>query len=70
MTTVFQSGSKATPKGSQLDPVLKEFLDVVVIPALVKAYLLENGSEDRLAIMPNDVRHSDSKDSTSAEGVP
>jgi hypothetical protein len=53
-----------------LDPVLKEFLDVVVIPALVKAYLLENGGENRLAIRPNDVTHSDSRDSTSAEGVP
>ena len=69
MATAHQFGKKATPRGSQLDPALRDFLDAVVIPALVKAYLLENGGENRLAIVPNDVTHSDSKDSTSAEGV-
>jgi hypothetical protein len=43
---------------------LKEFLDAVVIPALVKAYLLENGSQNPLAIRPNDVTHSVSREST------
>jgi hypothetical protein len=70
MTTVLQFGSKPTPRRRQLDPTLKEFLDVVVIPALVKAYVLENARENRLAIAPGDMTHSASQDSCSIEGVP
>jgi hypothetical protein len=70
MTTVAQFGSKAKRISTQLEPALKEFLDVVVIPALVKAYLLENGSENHLAIMPNHVTHFTSEDSVSIEEFP
>jgi hypothetical protein len=70
MATIAQFDVRTKRPGAQLDPALREFLDAVVIPALVKAYLLENGGENRLAIMPDDVTHSDSRDSTSAEGVP
>jgi hypothetical protein len=61
MATVAQFDDKPKRLGSRLDPALKEFLDVVVIPALVKAYLWENISENRLAIVPNHMTHSDSK---------
>jgi hypothetical protein len=67
MTAVAQFGK---PTGAKLDPALKEFLDVVVIPALVRAYFLECGAENRLAIMPNNVRDSVTKESLSTEGVP
>ena len=66
--SVAQFGGKEKRPRAQLDPALKEFLDAVVIPALVKAYLSESASENRLAIMLNDVTHSGSKDSASAVG--
>ena len=70
MATVAQFGVRKKRVVAQLDPALKEFLDAVVIPALVKAYLLENGGENRLALMPNGVAHSDARDSALGEGVP
>lgn len=66
MATVLQF---AKPTRAKLDPALKEFLDVVVIPALVKAYVKENEAQNHLAIMPNNVPQSASKDSLSIEGV-
>lgn len=68
MPAALQFGAKAT-EAPRLHPALKEFLDVVVIPALVKAYLLENGDENRLALVPNDVQHFPSRKSVSAEGT-
>lgn len=70
MATVAQFGGKEKRLHAQLDPALKEFLDFVVIPALVKAYLVENGGENRLALIPNGVTHSDARDSALGEGVP
>jgi len=69
MPAAFQSGSKRA-QGSQLHPALKDFLDVVVIPALVKAYLVENSRENRLALVPNDVQHSPSEELVSSERIP
>jgi len=69
MATVLQFGGKASPRGTQLDPALKEFLDGVVIPALVKAYLLESEGENRLAITPTAVTHCGSEHSLATEGV-
>jgi hypothetical protein len=71
MSTVAQFGGKAKRLRVQLDPALKEFLDVVVIPALVKAYLLENAvGENHLALLPNGVTHSDARDSALGEVAP
>jgi hypothetical protein len=70
MATIAQFDVRTKRPGAQLDPALREFLDAVVIPALVKAYLLEEGGENRLAITSNDVPHSGEKDSASAKGVP
>ena len=42
---------------------------ILLSRSLVKAYILENGGENRLAIMPIDVTHSRSNESPSAEGV-
>jgi len=69
MPAAFQFASKMA-RGSQLHPALKDFLDVVVIPALVKAYLVENSGENRLALVPNDVQHSPSGESVSSERIP
>lgn len=55
--------------GARLDPALKEFLDAVVIPALVKEYLSEHARENRLALVPQGVTQSVATHSASAEGV-
>jgi hypothetical protein len=69
MATVVQFGGKAKSRGAQLDPALKEFLDTIVIPALVKEYLSEHARENRLALVRNDVTQSVPTHSASAEGV-
>jgi hypothetical protein len=70
MAAVVQFGGKAGSRGSQLDSALKEFLDAVVIPALVKEYLSEHERENRLALVPECVTESGPTPSGSAEGVP
>ena len=69
MAPLQRFGATAAARHSRLDPALKEFLDAVVIPALVKAYLLEGGGEIGLAIVPNDVKHSDPESSLTIEGA-
>jgi hypothetical protein len=70
MATTCQFARKATSRDSRLDPAVNEFLDAVVIPALVKAYLLESSAQNLLDTVPNDVTHFVSKGSISAEEVP
>jgi hypothetical protein len=53
----------------RLDPAIKEFLDAVVIPALVKAYILEDATQNPLATVPNDMTHFVSKESIFASEV-
>jgi hypothetical protein len=69
MATTCQFARKATSRDSLLDPALKEFLDAVVIPALVKAYIREDGVQNSLATVPNDVTHFVSKTSIFAKEV-
>jgi hypothetical protein len=69
MTTVVQFGSKARRSGAQIDPALKEFLDAVMIPALVKEYISEQERENRLALVPEGMTQFAAKHSASAEGV-
>lgn len=69
MPTTVQIGGRTKRPGAQLDPALKEFLDAVVIPALVKEYLSEHGSENRVALAPQAMTQSVATFSASAEGV-
>jgi hypothetical protein len=69
MATAIQFGGKTKRPGAQLDPALKEFLDAVVIPALVKAYLSEHEDENRLALVSQGVTQSVAKHLASAEGI-
>ena len=69
MATTCQFARKATSRDSLLDPALKEFLDAVVIPALVKAYILEDGAQNPLATVPNDMTHFVSKEPIFAKEV-
>jgi hypothetical protein len=63
MATTYQFARRVMSRDSRLDPAVKEFLDAVVIPALVKAYVLEGGVQNPLATVPNDVTHFVSKES-------
>jgi hypothetical protein len=54
----------------RLGPAIKEFLDAVVIPALVKAYLMESGGQNSLDPVPDDVTQFVSKESIFAKEVP
>jgi hypothetical protein len=67
MAQAIKSRSKTNPRSARLAPALKEFLDLVVIPALVKEFLRE--PENRLALAREDMTHFAPKDSVSTEGV-
>ena len=60
MATVLKFGTKQKLLRAQLDPALKEFLDEMLIPSLVKKYIRDN----RLAPMPSNVRKSAERDAT------
>jgi hypothetical protein len=68
MVARVQFGGKTKRAGTRLDPALKEFLDAVVIPTLVKEYLLALQREKRLVVVRENVAHS-AAESASAEGV-
>ena len=69
MAATCQFARKATSRDSRLDRAVKEFLDAVVIPALVKAYIREDGVQNSLATVPNDVTHFVSKELIFAKEV-
>jgi hypothetical protein len=56
-------------EGAPLAPALKEFIDAVLVPALVKEYLADHARENRLALIPEGVTQSLPTHSASAEGV-
>ena len=69
MANPVQFGGATKRAGKQLDPALKEFIDTVVVPALVKEYLSEHQRENHLALIPEGVTQSVATHSASAEGV-
>lgn len=59
-TLVRQSGStRSSGLGKQLDPALKSWMDNVIIPALVREYLVEIENQNRLASTDNSEVTSD-----------
>lgn len=69
MATTCQFARSVMSQDSRLDLAVKEFLDAVLIPALIKAYILEGGVQNPLATVPNDVTHFVSKESIFAKEV-
>jgi hypothetical protein len=69
MVRTRQFDQKAISRDLRLDPAIKEFLDAVVIPVLVKAYILEDAAQNPLATVPNDMTHFVSKESIFAKEV-
>jgi hypothetical protein len=55
--------------GAKLDPALRDFIDMVIVPALVREYIAENETPNQLARPARAVRQFDSKMSHSAEGI-
>ena len=66
MAIVRQIGEKAGQPEGRLDPALKEFLDEVLIPALVKKFILE---QNQLASVSDGMTEFALNHSASAEGV-
>jgi hypothetical protein len=69
MQEPFQTSRRTARKGSPLSQELKEFLDMVVSPALVKEYVSEQQRENRLALTPEGVTQSVAMRSVSAESA-
>jgi hypothetical protein len=69
MAGVLQFGKRARSRGARLDPALREFLDTIVIPALVKEYVREYERENRLALSPQVVQHFTSEELSSTKRV-
>lgn len=55
--------------GAKLDPGLRDFVDRVIVPALVREYVAEHGEPIRLAEPARAVRQFPSKSRLSAEGI-
>ncbi len=55
--------------GAKLSPDLREFVDRVIVPALLREYLAEQKSGNCVAVTPRVVAHSEPHARLSAEGV-
>jgi hypothetical protein len=55
--------------GAQLDPALRAFVDLVVVPALVREYLSEQGHANGVAEPAASVRQFQPNHTPSAEGI-
>jgi hypothetical protein len=55
--------------GAKLDPALRDFVDRVIVPALVREYIAEHGTPNQLADSARGVRQFEPKKRLSAEGI-
>jgi hypothetical protein len=55
--------------GAKLDPALRDFVDRVIVPALVREYIAEHGTPNQLAHPARAVRQFEPKKRLSAEGI-
>jgi hypothetical protein len=55
--------------GAKLDPKLREWIDRVIVPALVREYIAEHKSTDCVADPAIAVRQFQTNDRLSAEGI-
>jgi hypothetical protein len=68
MADVLKFGKKATPRREEIPAALREFIDAVVIPALVKEYLAETESPNVLVLSDDGMANSAAR-GLSSEGV-
>jgi len=55
--------------GAKLDPKLREWIDRVIVPALVREYIAEHKHSDYVADPKRAVRQFQSNERLSAEGI-
>ena len=55
--------------GAKLDPKLREWIDRVIVPALVREYIAEHKHSDCIADPTRAVRQFQSNERLSAEGI-
>jgi hypothetical protein len=55
--------------GAKLDPALRDIVDRVIVPALVREYIAEHGTPNQLARPARAVRQFEPKKRLSAEGI-
>jgi hypothetical protein len=58
MADVLKFEKQARPRAEEIPAALREFIDTVVVPALVKEYLAETESPNLLVLGDNGVAHS------------
>jgi len=67
ITAVSELQKQADRLGARLSPDLREFVDRVIVPALLREYLAEKKAENPIAATPQSV--ADSARRLSAEGI-
>jgi hypothetical protein len=68
MAEVLKFGKKATPRGEEIPAALREFIDAVIIPALLKEYLAETDRPNVLVLSDDGMANSATRELPS-EGV-
>jgi len=68
MADVLKFGKKVAPRREEIPAALREFIDAVVIPALVKEYLAETESPNVLVLSDDGMANSAARE-LSSEGV-
>jgi hypothetical protein len=68
MADVLKFGKKVAPRREEIPAALREFIDAVVIPALVKEYLAETESPNVLVLSDDGMANSAARELPS-EGV-
>ncbi len=60
MADVLKFGRKSRPRGEEIPAALREFIDAVIVPALVREYLAEMNVSENLALPTGAVSDSSS----------
>jgi hypothetical protein len=67
MADVLKFDKKVRPQGEEIPAALREFIDTVIVPALVKEYLAETESPNLLVLADNGVAHSPARELSLSE---
>lgn len=62
MADVLKFEKQVSPRGEEIPAALREFIDAVIVPALVKEYLAETESPNLLVLPDNAVAHSPARE--------
>jgi hypothetical protein len=62
MADVLKFEKQARPREEEISAALREFIDTVIVPALVKEYLAETESANLLVLPDSGVAHSPARE--------